>query len=843
VKYNITIFLSVISFTLLISSCSSTKFVPKNELLLVENSIELNGENTKQGKLNPYIVQKPNSKGINLPLGLPSLPFGLWIYGWGNKDFEQKWNEKIAKYRDSNHIPTKIFSFKQSLGWANFNKGLNRWYFKNGEPPILLETKKLKKSVKNLSLHYIDQGYFRAKVDYFIDTLSTEKAKVTYKINTDKAFKIDTLKHKIASPILDSLYKIHQKKSHIKTLKQFKREDFEQEADRLTKIFRNAGVYHFSKYSINFRDIDSTSENYQTNVLLDISDRVVEEGDSLTNIPYTISTIKEVRIYTDYSYQKRNNLLKDHVMYNGMDFYANEKIIYKPNLLALSIFIKPGQHYSDTNNEITRQNLRDLGGFSSIKINYEEVDNNQLIANILLTPSKKYGIKLEGEATHTNLKPLGISGRISYSNNNTLKRNELLQIGAQGSFLNSTDISESAFFNAWELGVDVSYKIPRFLLPFNKEKSFLRQFSAKTTFTLGTSLQKNIGLDKQRFTAIAEYDWNTTRRTNHRIEVLNAQFIKNLNVNSFFDVYKSEFRKLESIQSENPDYFPDEILEENNALRFINSALESEVFQQNNEEAYLDVQNIKKRYNIITEDVLVPAITYQLTYNTQTNYKDTNFSFLRAQISSSGLLTSLFAEGTTLGQPKQILGTNIAQYIKLDVEYRKHWSLDYKNVLAFRANFGIAIPYSNSTSIPFSRSYFAGGPNDMRAWRIYDLGPGSENSGLEFNVGNLKLLSNLEYRFDIISSFKGALFVDAGNIWDTTNSDLTSDAAKFDGFNSLENIAIGSGFGIRYDFSFLVFRADLGFKTYEPYLANGKKWFQHYNIKNSVLNIGINYPF
>lgn len=835
-KYNITIFLSVLSLALLISSCSSTKFVPENKFLLVKNAIELNGDKASKDKLNPYITQKPNIKSLKLP-------FGLWFYGWGNKDFEQKWDDKITKYRDSIHFPTKVFSLKQTVGWANFNKDLNRWYFKNGEAPVLLNSKKTKKSAKNLALYYIDQGFFKAKIGYKIDTLSENKAKVTYKIDTDKAFKIDTIKYQIASPILDSLIRNKKSKSYLKTGEQFKREDFEKEADRLTKLFRNAGVYHFSKFSINFREIDSTNQNYKTNVVLEIADRVVEEIDSLVSYPYEISTIKEVKIYTDYSYLQRNSFLKDSIRYNGLDFYAYNKIDYKPNLIALSIFIKPGQRYSDTNNDITRQNLRDLNGFSSIKINYEEIANNQLIAHILLTPSKQYSLKLEGEWTHTNIKPFGISSRISYSNNNALKRNEILQIAAQGSFLNSTEFSQSAFLNAWELGVDASYKIPRFLFPFNKEKSFLRQYAATTTFTLGSSLQKNIGLDKQRFTAIAEYDWKASPKTNHRIEVLNAQFIKNLNAGSFFDVYKSEFTKLESIQSENSEYFPIEELVEDNALSFLSTALENEAFQQNNEEAYLATQNIQKRYNIITEDVLVPAITYQLTYNTQRNFKDTNFSFLRAQIASSGLLSSVFAENTNSENPKQILGINIAQYVKLDLEFRKHWSLNLKNVLAFRANAGVAIPYANSASIPFSRSYFAGGPNDIRAWSIYELGPGSEDSGLEFNVGNLKLLSNLEYRFDIISSFKGALFIDAGNIWDTTNSDLTSDAAKFDSFSSLKDIAIGSGFGLRYDFSFLVFRADVGFKTYEPYLTNGNKWFQNYNFKNSVLNIGINYPF
>ena len=190
-----------------------------------------------------------------------------------------------------------------------------------------------------------------------------------------------------------------------------------------------------------------------------------------------------------------------------------------------------------------------------------------------------------------------------------------------------------------------------------------------------------------------------------------------------------------------------------------------------------------------------------------------------------------------------MFNTPIAQYIRTDLEYKKFWNLSLENVLAFRSFLGIAFPYSNSNTIPFSRSYFIGGPNDLRAWGIYDLGPGSTKSGLEYNVGNLKFISSLEYRFKIINRIKGALFIDAGNIWDITNSSVTDPKAKFNGLNSIKDIAIGSGFGIRYDLSFILLRLDLGFKTYEPYLDSGNQWFKHYNFKNTVYNFGISYPF
>lgn len=829
VKYNITIFSGFIAILFLVSSCNTTKYVPENKLLLKKNIIEINGKRNAETNLNPYIIQRPNSKAA------------LWFYNLGNENYKEKWDQKILKYADSNHFATKVFSLKQSIGWANFNKNFNEWLFKNGDAPILLDTLKTNKTQKTLRQYYLDQGFFNSRVNYQIDTLSEKKAKVIYQIDKGSAYKIDSIFTKIASPVIDSLYQQHKAKSLIRRNRVFKRENFENEAERLTQIIRNSGVYHFSKYSITFKDIDSTRADHRTNVIIDIADRLIELEDTLITVPYEISTIKEVNVYTDYSYTKKNLPYKDTINYHNIKFISYENMDFKPEILYKYIFIKPGNTYSDKNNSLTRNYLTGLSIFKSLRIEYEEIADHELQANIYLTPSKRYGLKLEAELTHSNQKPFGVSGKATLNNKNTFHRNEVFEIGLQGSFLNSAEINDGKFINALEIGVDASYKIPRFFLPFSKNLEFLKSKSPTTIFTLGTSFQKNVGLDKQRFTFIAAYDWKASKKYQHTFELLNAQFINNLNVNSFFNIYKSEYRKLENIRDE---YFPDYLeLSENNATTFIQESLNDTDFAQTEPDAYQEVENIEKRYDIITENSLIPAISYQFTFNDQVNFNDYDFSFFKAQITSSGALASEIVSQKNENNTKQILNTNIAQFIKLDFDYRRHWLLKYNNVLAFRANIGYALPYGNSSSLPFSRSYFAGGPNDIRAWKIYELGPGSENSGLEFNVGNFKIMSNLEYRFDIIRGFKGALFVDAGNIWDTTNSELTSSKAKFNNLNSLTKIGVGSGFGIRYDFSFLVLRGDLGFKTYEPYLTSDNKWFQNYNLKNSVFNIGINYPF
>jgi outer membrane protein assembly factor BamA len=257
-------------------------------------------------------------------------------------------------------------------------------------------------------------------------------------------------------------------------------------------------------------------------------------------------------------------------------------------------------------------------------------------------------------------------------------------------------------------------------------------------------------------------------------------------------------------------------------------------------EDYNTALNILDRYNIITSDFLIPTIAYTYTYNGQSDFKDNDFSFFRLRLANSGNILGLLSKNTD--NKKTFLNIPLAQYFKTDIEYKKFWSLGSGNsVFALRSSLGAIITYDNS-EIPFTKSYFAGGSNDIRAWQTYELGPGSRNTGLEFNIGSFKFLTSAEYRFDIVSMLKGALFVDAGNIWDISGSSFVEEEAKFTGFSSLKNIAVGSGFGARLDFSFLIIRFDVGFKTYEPYL-NNNKWFKNYNFNSAVYNIGINYPF
>ena len=806
-------------------SCNSVKYVSENEFLLVKNKVVVNDKKNASDEINDYIVQRPNQ----LVLGV-ALP--LHFYNLGNKNFETDFDIWKLENPGWYNFTTGVFSEKQARGVRNFKFKMHQWILNNGEPPVILDTKKASQTVKNLTQHYYNEGYFNAKADFDEHHLKNKKASIDYIVDTDKPNQLDSITTNIQSAVLDSIYEIHKSKSKIKEGDQFRLSSFVNEQNRLTNLFRNSGIYRFYKNAITF-EVDTSSTDYKSDVVLLI------DGNT-GSVPFKVQKIQKVNIYTDYSFNNSaDNSIKDSINYKGFSFFAQEKLKYNPKYLLNSIFIEPNDIYKDETRELTRKNIRGLQNFRTVDIKYEELDNDMLEASIYLSPLKKYSIGINTELTHSNIRQLGISGKLSFLDRNIFRGAELFKFSIQGSFLDSKDAAEkSKLLNAWEIGGDISLELPRFVFPVKFEKLIPKSMAPKTIFTLGTSLQKDIGLDKQIFTGIVDYTWESSKTKNHSFQLLNAQFIKNLNIESYFNIYKSEFNEIQYIAN---TYFND-TLTTDGAIGFIDTKIDAN-FEESNPLEYKIIRNIRNRYNIITEDVLVPLMAYTFTYNNSENYKDTDFSFFRSRVGASGNLTTLLAKNRDANNKKMLFGIPIAQYVRVDLEYKKFWDVSEKTVLVYRSFFGVAVPYGNSKTIPFSRSYFIGGPNDLRAWKIYDLGPGSTKSGLEFNVGNLKFINSLEYRFNVINSINGALFVDAGNIWDISNASITASEAKFKGINSIKEIAIGTGFGLRYDLSFILLRLDLGFKTYEPYLSEGDKWFKNYNLAHSVFNFGISYPF
>ena len=839
----------ILGLTLLITSCNAVKNVQEGEYLLTNNTILVDSLENKDSNIKSLLYQQPNIKALGIPIG-------LHIYNLADQKPDstfQKWLYKKPK-REKRMV--NFYSQKQVDNIKNSYMGFNYWLQKTGNNPVIINNREIKKSINRLERYYSSFGWFNATADYLIEKTENKRASITYKINRSKSYDVGTIEEKISSPVVDSLFQSSKQFSFIKEDKQYAANDFNNERDRLTIQFRNSGLYYFDQSYIEF-EADTVNTGYKANITYLIPDRKYKVNDSTFTEPFKVHTISEVRIITDYSYNNHDMKLKDSVFHNGYKLYSYDKIKFQPKAITDAVAITPKAIFKDLERALTYNQISDLKIFKYPRISYVEdpkdTTGNGLIATILLTPRKKYSFSVDFDAFTSTIQQFGIGFSSSFLIRNVFKNAEILEFSAKGRIGSSKDAgdSESSFFNNSDVGAGMKLSFPKILFPIKTEKIIPKYMSPLTSASVGFNNQNNIGLDRQNINTIYNYRWKPKKTRTNQFDLLNVQFVRNLNPENYYNVYKSSYNGLNEIAIETGWDFENDteplqlnIPEETNA--FILAVLTDDEDLDVDEFQKQEVSEIAERQIRLSENNLIVATNYTWTRDTRENIKDNNFYRIRWKIESAGALLKGIASTANLDKDefgKYIIGdVAFSQYIKLEAEYIKHWDFGYNNILAFRTFGGFAIPYGNSNSIPFTRSYFAGGSNDNRGWRAYDLGPGSSGGVQDFNEANLKIAFNTEFRFKIIESFNGALFVDAGNIWNALDN-ITDDASTFTRFSDLKDIAISSGLGFRYDFGFFVFRLDIGFKTYDPAYQQDERWFKDYNFGNAVYNIGINYPF
>lgn len=856
-KKNSTKITAFILIAIFISACNAVKRVPDGKNLLVKNTILVNGKATNDEIASNQMYQKPNGTLLGYRLRLN-------LYNLANLNPDSTYKAKFTNHPGKYERWSKILSAKQvdRLGQSFLNKGLNEFLKNTGEPPVIIDTAKTKKSLLRLKYYYFNNGYFNVATDYSIDSIARKKAKVNYLITTGPAYTLDTISTNILTPALDSLYKTNNEPSLLKSGKQYKTSDFEEEKTRLTTYFRNHGAYFFQPTYITF-DIDTIGKKNKANVTLKVGNNNIQERDSSRTEPFKLYKISDVNIYTDYSAANSKSKITDSTTYKNFNLYSYKKLRYKPRAITDAIFINKGSTFSDTRTTLSSRYLNNLKIFNYPSIQYE-VDKRDstaqsLIANVYLTPRKKYSFGATFDVTHSNIQDFGIGASISETIRNVFNRAETLEISTRLNIGSSKDMANpnNNFFNVSEYGVDLKLNFPRILLPFGTEKIIPKRMIPSTSIAAGFSKQRNIGLDKENFTGGIAYNWSPKRFNTAKLELLNAQYVRNLNPNNYFNVYTSSYNELNNIGKDynttptNWGETAEEQAREDLTIPKGTTGFTSDVLNGGTDlkpgmAEYEDVESIEERRRRLTENDFILATSYTFTKTTKKDLADNTFYQFRTKIESAGTLLSAVSSVANLTKNSngnyEIFNLEYSEYIKTEFDYIKHWDFGKEKVLAVRSFFGIAIPFGNSNYIPFSRSYYSGGSNDNRAWQPYALGPGSTNAVNDFNEANMKIALSAEFRFKVFGDVKGAIFADAGNIWNVLDN-VIDEKAKFSGVNDLAEIALGSGFGLRYDLSFFVIRLDLGFKTYNPAHEKGDRWFKEYNFGHSVLNFGINYPF
>ena len=842
--------LAKISFITLIvilfTSCNVIKRVKKEDYLLTDNTVYVNDKKNNSEAVTNLLYQKPNGKLLGFPLR-------LHIYNLARPNIDSIVDSQINANPKKKERLTKLLSQKQFDKYYQSKKDFNDWLKKTGEAPVIVNELRTEKSIINLKKYYYNKGWFDVATSYEIKKDSNQRATIDYKVTTGEPYILDSITSKIGTPIIDTLYKTLKKKSLIQKGQQFDASSFDGERERLTTELRNSGLYYFGQDYIKF-EIDTVGTNKKVNTEIQIQNRIIRNEDSIVRTPFKVYKIKDVNIYTDDFFENKDSKITDSTTYKNYNLYSYNKLKYRPKAITDAVFITKGNVFKDIDRSRTYRYLSELKIFKYPNIEYiENANDTTLTANIYLTPKKKYGLNIDLDITQSNIQTVGFSFSTGLLIRNIFRGAETLEISALGAIGASKEAGNSRdqFFDINEVGANIKLTIPRVFFPVNTNKVIPKFMSPTTRIGLGATSQQNIGLDKQSFTGLLSYNWYPSRKVTNTLDLFNIQFVKNLNIDNYFGVYQNSFSRLNTIAqtyNTNPSYFDTNgnLIIPQGANSFITDALDPNSTLNLTEDDLINVSNISQRKNRLTENNLIFASSFNYVKNRRENLFDNDFSILRFRLELAGNLLSNISSLAGLNKNSdnryEVFGVAFSQYAKTEFDYVKYWDLGKRNVFAVRSYFGIAIPYGNSNSIPFSKSFFAGGPNDNRAWTAYNLGPGSSNSTNEFNEANLKLHFSAEQRFNIFGSFNGALFVDAGNIWNVFDN-ITDNSYTFSSLSSLKDIAVGSGFGLRYDFRFFILRGDIGFKTYDPSNNDGNRWFKDYNFSNAVYNIGINYPF
>jgi outer membrane protein assembly factor BamA len=353
-------------------------------------------------------------------------------------------------------------------------------------------------------------------------------------------------------------------------------------------------------------------------------------------------------------------------------------------------------------------------------------------------------------------------------------------------------------FNTFETGIETSIEIPKFLVPISQER-FPKYFKPKTTISAGYNFQKRPDFKRTISNLSFGYDWKQSRYIQHIFNPIEINAVK---------------------------IYPD-------------SAFKATI------DAFAD-KRLKYQYT----DHFILNLRYSFIYNNQDPNKKKNFTFFRANFESAGsflnIIKRVFDDTKNQNGDYEVFNLIYSQYLRFDIELKRYLYFNLNNYLVLRTSSGIGLPYGNSRQLPYEKSFVAGGANDIRAWRLRSLGPGSYFDAKAENfdrIGDISIEFNIENRFQIYKLLHAALFVDAGNIW-LNKANILFPNGEIQADKFLKQIAIGAGFGARLDFSFLLIRVDAAIPIRNPSKTTDREWvIAHSSLRDFVLNFGIGYPF
>jgi outer membrane protein insertion porin family len=671
----------------------------------------------------------------------------------------------------------------------------------SGEAPVLMSNIKpgLTSSVIDAKLFNI--GIFKS----FTESRLIEKKHTAKEIYTSHIHQPYTVKEIIYSVSDDSISQLilsEKGKSLIIPGEDYNLDKLKIERIRIDALLKNNGYFYFNPDYLLFK-ADTSEHNHNVTFKLTLKDSIPKNA-------LTVYRINNVYIDQEYSLNEAATDSAKVMSGNQNNALPGKDTAIKviPKVILRSVFLRKHELYSRKNHITTLNRLMTIGSFKFVQIKYSDSDTSAsgfLDVTILITPMAKYTFRTELDIVSKSNNYTGPRMNLSFLNRNTFKGAELLNLNLAGSFEAQLSGGNQNLYS-YSLNPKVELFFPRFLVPFKLNTGSM--YIPKTRLSLSFNYLKRVNyFDMHTFQFVYGFKWKQDIRIEHELNPVDVSFTSIGNKSA-------EFIKL----------------------------LDANPF-------------LKKSY----EEQFIAGASYSFTYNEQVlTLKKMQYYFnLNTEVAGNtfSVLKTIFHENISSDNPSRIVGSIYSQYAKFSVDGRGYYNFENKNKLAVRVFAGVAKPYWNSSTLPYIKQFFSGGPNSIRAFHINSLGPGTynQNSG---NIGflqlggDVKLETNAEYRFNIFRFFKGALFADAGNVW-LLKSNPANTGSPFSLSGFADQVAVGAGMGLRIDVSFFILRFDLATPLRKPWLEENHRWVANqinfgsssWRRENLILNVAIGYPF
>ncbi len=821
------IFITALVSLCFLHSCSVKKHLGPTEYLVTSNEVVLNDKENAVGAKSTmkYELSKLIQQDLNSKLLFFFRPEVKWHYT--SKPINQ---EKINSEKWSTRVAGKF----------------HKWFIKKfTEKPVLHDKAIMDATAKQMQNYMQNRGFFDAKVTS-AGTLDdkTKKAKIEYIVDPGKAYKVDSLIYESNDTVITNQIDWLQKDSYFSKGELIDLKLYNQDVKRITDSLRNHGyAYFFPSY---IQQLEADSSDSKTNLI--VYSKINKPVEEDNHKQYYVG---KINVYSNYKGKSADAGLRD-TFINGIHYKTSDGDLgIKPTVIRKNIFLNSGDLYRQNLIKKTNTQLGALGVYKFINViqKKSETSDEHIDFDVFLSKSKKQSVNFQADinnsqrtlARNSSISSLiGAVGNITYKNRNTFKGAEIIGVTLEGGIEFNLQNNDT-LINSQDILARVDVQLPEFIdipgtwkllssLKFGKfhliNPVFYKELKEKSK-PIGTIAYNLFDLKDfysyKSLEASWGYDLRRSAREQYRINTIGLT------------LFRADIKR----------NFQDRLDQNPFLLKIF-------------EEDQLFTGFLFNSFNYIwTGPKSIFGESWQMRFNQEVSGFE---AFIANRIVHKGK--------KPFDLPNDI---KFSHFIKGDFDVRYFKQYNDGNILGIRASTGLAIPYggdSLSVAVPFVKQFSVGGPNSIRAWRIRELGPGShfDSTILEppfYQTGDFKFEFSIEYRFKFIPFFAmdGAVFLDGGNVWtlredpDRLGSQLRwrsyfkPDNPDPIGGNFISQMALGTGFGLRVDFTYVILRFDVGLKMRSPYkLSSGSNWyFDQWQVDNHKellnYNLGLGYPF